>query len=775
MASNGRATSRWRQVEVLLFACLLLLLTPSPSLIVHAGEVENATVVSAFLAWEKEGEATALFTLYLGLNVGNVTMGERVYLQDWANFTLSYGDQQVEVISYGEVTYQDFAHNYIMVTSVASHTYDLIHPSDTFTATLEGCCSVANGKSVKAEGSVFFLAHSSPVIRTTKMSVASHTYDLIHPSDTFTATLEGCCSVANGKSVKAEGSVFFLAHSSPVIRTTKRIPVFTADRMRANPHIVQAVIAADAKDSRVVPLSYSMHASSSSSVEGAALSSAGVLSFNTSTVQPGSYPVSFQVMADGARAGGVITIDILNPNVDVEYTWVSPSTLQPIWYNTAASNVTVPLIVPRGITMHIPIAVFDPSCSLSSADFVVVASSQNLRMDYSIELDSDWSDEYDSGDAGGITNRTLDDGASLGCSFENTLLFTTSNFDQSHFRVCVNVNAVKKGEGWKEQRLPPLCYDITIVEKDLFTTTFITTPPHFTIPTENLTLSSLFLPAELSSDLLSKVVLDTAVVGRGGESEEEEGGGGGGVGEEDIVSIPHYRNTLYIEKPVENSLVEVYLNGKTRIYLHAVSTSRANDLTLTIDRDLLPADFRHEPQILNTSLTVDHMATDTYSGNTVVTGWLTWTPSIALGGWKGPLCVIATDAVGDITRFCLFVHVLKCNYAVQNGETLRSISTRFGTDWLTVLAMNPEFLNDNLEEDDVVRVGHVLEVQAGETLQMIEQEYALLPNSLSLLNRDLNGVDSKKEILGRNTFGGGVTHLCTFPMTNPSLPGEECF
>uniref|UniRef100_A0A7S3G5J2 Uncharacterized protein n=2 Tax=Palpitomonas bilix TaxID=652834 RepID=A0A7S3G5J2_9EUKA len=618
MASNGRATSRWRQVEVLLFACLLLLLTPSPSLIVHAGEVENATVVSAFLAWEKEGEATALFTLYLGLNVGNVTMGERVYLQDWANFTLSYGDQQVEVISYGEVTYQDFAHNYIMVTSVASHTYDLIHPSDT-----------------------------------------------------FTATLEGCCSVANGKSVKAEGSVFFLAHSSPVIRTTKRIPVFTADRMRANPHIVQAVIAADAKDSRVVPLSYSMHASSSSSVEGAALSSAGVLSFNTSTVQPGSYPVSFQVIADGARAGGVITIDILNPNVDVEYTWVSPSTLQPIWYNTAASNVTVPLIVPRGITMHIPIAVFDPSCSLSSADFVVVASSQNLRMDYSIDLDSDWSDEYDSGDAGGITNRTLDDGASLGCSFENTLLFTTSNFDQSHFRVCVNVNAVKKGEGWKEQRLPPLCYDITIVEKDLFTTTFITTPPHFTIPTENLTLSSLFLPAELSSDLLSKVVLDTAVVGRGGESEEEEGGGGG-VGEEDIVSIPHYRNTLYIEKPVENSLVEVYLNGKTRIYLHAVSTSRANDLTLTIDRDLLPADFRHEPQILNTSLTVDHMATDTYSGNTVVTGWLTWTPSIALGGWKGPLCVIATDAVGDITRFCLFVHVLKCNYAVQNGETLRS-------------------------------------------------------------------------------------------------------
>mmetsp|Transcript_30935 Transcript_30935/g.81243 ORF Transcript_30935/g.81243 Transcript_30935/m.81243 type:complete len:88 (+) Transcript_30935:2500-2763(+) len=61
------------------------------------------------------------------------------------------------------------------------------------------------------------------------------------------------------------------------------------------------------------------------------------------------------------------------------------------------------------------------------------------------------------------------------------------------------------------------------------------------------------------------------------------------------------------------------------------------------------------------------------------------------------------------------------------------------------------------------------------TVVNLYREYALLPNSLSLLNRDLKGVDSKKEILGRNTFGGGVTHLCTFPMTNPSLPGEECF
>jgi len=131
----------------------------------------------------------------------------------------------------------------------------------------------------------------------------------------------------------------------------------------------------------------------------------------------------------------------------------------------------------------------------------------------------------------------------------------------------------------------------------------------------------------------------------------------------------------------------------------------------------------------------------------VVERSIVFQPSRLHSGLGMEVCFVAADsrgqckAVGAATTRCLTIDVVRCRYAMQMGESLRTVAGMFETSWLQLYAFNPTHTMADLPVGNTtveIAVGHPYTFQRGETVHSVMHKFGTDLQHLMLMNADLS-------------------------------------
>lgn len=129
-----------------------------------------------------------------------------------------------------------------------------------------------------------------------------------------------------------------------------------------------------------------------------------------------------------------------------------------------------------------------------------------------------------------------------------------------------------------------------------------------------------------------------------------------------------------------------------------------------------------------------------------------WTPMQRDAGKVVTLCFTVTSTLTNprapelagtvpVMKRCITLTVPLCLYMASQGDTIRSIATKFRTNWRSLFLINPELAHPSEVSDGrVLRIGSIYTLRAGDNIEMISTR-ALVPwhsianNNVALLNR----------------------------------------
>lgn len=96
----------------------------------------------------------------------------------------------------------------------------------------------------------------------------------------------------------------------------------------------------------------------------------------------------------------------------------------------------------------------------------------------------------------------------------------------------------------------------------------------------------------------------------------------------------------------------------------------------------------------------------------------------------------------DRTTRCVKVEVVRCKYCTQPGETLLNIAVDYNTDWLQLWGANVDVKNpDHLYDYQLLNVGPVYHVRAGDSLDALAARFHTTPDEILSVNPDVDGID----------------------------------
>ena len=100
---------------------------------------------------------------------------------------------------------------------------------------------------------------------------------------------------------------------------------------------------------------------------------------------------------------------------------------------------------------------------------------------------------------------------------------------------------------------------------------------------------------------------------------------------------------------------------------------------------------------------------------------------------------VSTCGPGAVVTRCFTMHVERCVYAVEDGQTLLDVARVYGTDWHTLLSLNsgvrrPE---GGLYGGQLLNIGHLYSVVAGDSLTSISGRFGTTDTAIHSLNADL--------------------------------------
>jgi len=138
-----------------------------------------------------------------------------------------------------------------------------------------------------------------------------------------------------------------------------------------------------------------------------------------------------------------------------------------------------------------------------------------------------------------------------------------------------------------------------------------------------------------------------------------------------------------------------------------------------------------------------------------------WKPARGQESFIYKTCWSAEDGGGVQKRTrCISIVVRRCQYCVQEGESLLSIADEYGTHWTQLYSSNQAISThpDKVEPNTQVHLGPVYKVREGDTLMSIAARYGVSVNSLLKWNPDVaQGVDSYMHPRIGDTSSGGRT------------------
>uniref|UniRef100_A0A7S0HB80 LysM domain-containing protein n=1 Tax=Hanusia phi TaxID=3032 RepID=A0A7S0HB80_9CRYP len=103
----------------------------------------------------------------------------------------------------------------------------------------------------------------------------------------------------------------------------------------------------------------------------------------------------------------------------------------------------------------------------------------------------------------------------------------------------------------------------------------------------------------------------------------------------------------------------------------------------------------------------------------------------------------------ESVEICLDFQVARCKYAVNMEQTIAEIAAIFGTDWIQIFNLNamtsPDLI---LFRHQVLNIGHLYSVSAGDSLDSIARRFGTSPRSIMFLNYELGELNTTNITLG---------------------------
>jgi len=129
----------------------------------------------------------------------------------------------------------------------------------------------------------------------------------------------------------------------------------------------------------------------------------------------------------------------------------------------------------------------------------------------------------------------------------------------------------------------------------------------------------------------------------------------------------------------------------------------------------------------------------------------TWKPHRSLSG-SAPVavCFSAQDSSGVVSAngyqlvpskavaACLSVTVIRCRYAVNEGENLRTIAAFYRTNWVQLWALNPEIRTPDMDlaPGALVSVGHIYKIERDDTVLALLRKFGAARKQFEMVNND---------------------------------------
>lgn len=121
-----------------------------------------------------------------------------------------------------------------------------------------------------------------------------------------------------------------------------------------------------------------------------------------------------------------------------------------------------------------------------------------------------------------------------------------------------------------------------------------------------------------------------------------------------------------------------------------------------------------------------------------------WTPARSFGGWSQDVCFRAADSGAESTRLCMSVSVNSCRWHASAGQSLDSIATLFGSNYVQMWALNPERNSPDqvVKPADKVAIGHKYQLRATDNFRYLAVQFATTRATIEMLNLDLVAANS---------------------------------
>jgi len=129
---------------------------------------------------------------------------------------------------------------------------------------------------------------------------------------------------------------------------------------------------------------------------------------------------------------------------------------------------------------------------------------------------------------------------------------------------------------------------------------------------------------------------------------------------------------------------------------------------------------------------------------TTVQRILSWSPTRTQTGFLQKVCFDATTHVAVRATRCFYMHVGKCRYCAQEGDSLKSLAESYFTDWLQLWAANTDMSNPyQFKRNQLVNIGALYSAKLDETLSALALRFRADVRSLLLANPEVTAKDDK--------------------------------
>ena len=165
---------------------------------------------------------------------------------------------------------------------------------------------------------------------------------------------------------------------------------------------------------------------------------------------------------------------------------------------------------------------------------------------------------------------------------------------------------------------------------------------------------------------------------------------------------------------------------------------------------------------------IEDVDTTTESKNLPMLAILRWTPELEHAGFprEFPVKIASMTPECESNAHTIVFYVWKCEYCINDQESIHSIAARFKTHWTQIWSSNPWMESpDMLASAQKITLGNLYRAVTGDTWKLMAVRFGTTMDLLMKLNPDL--ADKNKDGKPASHVVTQGTEVCVMPETCP--------